>query len=750
MTKTPQKTTIPRWSVLLANKVNRSRDDRDSNVIFKPPSSLGVFFCSNNNSFDLGFSVRLLDAKKLELIALRYIFLVLHFLEHVAYPQLIMRKTYLHFFLLGLFGWSAATANAAQLASAKVLSVSGTVTSYTEGGAETPLQAGAILTQGASICTNPSSQAVLVFSNGSELTVMENSRITLAELSQEAFGGTKSYEQLQADPSRSQTLLKLNYGKTSGHVKKLSDGSQFLVETPLGTAAIRGTNFTIALNFNPTSGLYSLQVSNHDGLVDLITKAEGSKENGDYDPKATETSTPIPAGQQFAVSISADDPNFDTVIDQKINLAPAEVPSTPASDDAAVIAPAELQASVTELVRLALQANPDLDLSEPVAVQQTIEPVMAESYLLVPVPTAAEIQIIAETVMMAFMAEIQDTPGIDANAVIANVSSAILTATVAGLEAAAAAAPEGSSTASVTAAITAASSGIVGAAAAASSGTDSFAATVAAASSGATTGAVAAVTTAVGVATGTTSTTEAIKAASNGAVTGAVAATAGSTTSSTEAITAASGGAVTGAVAAVTTAGGTTSTTEAIAAASNGAVTGAVAATEGSTTSSTEAITAASNGATTGAVAAAGGTTSSAEAITAASGGAVAAAIESTEGEAKTEAAQAAASGAAEAAVDSAGDELADQLAALQAATTGATQAAAGDETIIAAVADGGILGATEAGLSEEQATDTVENAVQEVANSPTGGEGPETAPPPVVTPDPTEDDDTTVISPAG
>ena len=603
-----------------------------------------------------------------------------------------MRKTYLHFFLLGLFGWSAATANAAQLASAKVLSVSGTVTSYTEGGAETPLQAGAILTQGASICTNPSSQAVLVFSNGSELTVMENSRITLAELSQEAFGGTKSYEQLQADPSRSQTLLKLNYGKTSGHVKKLSDGSQFLVETPLGTAAIRGTNFTIALNFNPTSGLYSLQVSNHDGLVDLITKAEGSKENGDYDPKATETSTPIPAGQQFAVSISADDPNFDTVIDQKINLAPAEVPSTPASDDAAVIAPAELQASVTELVRLALQANPDLDLSEPVAVQQTIEPVMAESYLLVPVPTAAEIQIIAETVMMAFMAEIQDTPGIDANAVIANVSSAILTATVAGLEAAAAAAPEGSSTASVTAAITAASSGIVGAAAAASSGTDSFAATVAAASSGATTGA----------------------------------------------------------VAAVTTAGGTTSTTEAIAAASNGAVTGAVAATEGSTTSTTEAITAASNGATTGAVAAAGGTTSSAEAITAASGGAVAAAIESTEGEAKTEAAQAAASGAAEAAVDSAGDELADQLAALQAATTGATQAAAGDETIIAAVADGGILGATEAGLSEEQATDTVENAVQEVANSPTGGEGPETAPPPVVTPDPTEDDDTTVISPAG
>ncbi len=706
-----------------------------------------------------------------------------------------MRKLYPLFILLGLFGLSAATANAAQLASAKVLSVSGTVTTYSEGGAETPLQAGAILSQGDSISTNPSSQAVLVFSNGSELTVMENSRLTLAELSQEAFGGTKSYEQLQADPSRSQTLLKLNYGKTSGHVKKLSDGSQFLVESPLGTAAIRGTNFTVALNFDPTSGLYSLQVSNQDGLVDFITNAEGSQENGDYDPNATETTTAVPAEQEFAVSISADDPNFDTVIEQMINLTRA------ATDDGAVIAPtvdeiqltaeivmmafmagiqadptidadevvssvianvssavlsatvkasgdaspeaiaaaskgvvgaaaaassgtdifaatvaaassgaitgavtatadsttsateaiqaassgavtgaveaaekaaesqgddvqgedsdnqgevdplvaaaaqaaasgategavnsaeglddqlaalqaattgateaaiaesdelgaeiaagatagateaglsseqaeaavenatqettnspaegedqgadpvvtpdvgdteeaanAKLQADVTELVKLAREANPDLDLSDPVAVQQAIEALMAESYLLVPVPTAAEIQIIAETVMMAFMAEIQADPDIDANAVIANVSSAILTATVAGLEAAAAAAPEGSSTASVTAAIKAASTGIVGAAAAASSGSESFAATVAAASSGATTGAVTA------TAGSTTSSTEAIQAASGGAVTGAVAATEGSTTSSTEAIQAASNGAVTGAV----------------------------------------------------------------------------------------------------------------------------------------------------------------------------------------------------------
>jgi len=573
-----------------------------------------------------------------------------------------MRKTYLHFFLLGLFGLSVATANAAQLASAKVLSVSGTVTSYTEGGAETPLQAGAILTQGASICTKPSSQAELVFSNGSELTVMENSRLTLAELSQQAFGGTKSYEQLQADPSRSQTLLKLNYGKTSGHVKKLSDGSQFLVESPLGTAAIRGTNFTIALNFNPTTGLYSIQVSNHDGLVDLITTAEGSKEDGDYDPNAAETSTPIPAGQEFAVSISADDANFGTVIEQMINLtATAAVDGTPATGDPAVIA-----------------------------------------------PTVAEIQLTAEIVMMAFMAGIQADPTIDADkvsSVIANVSSAVLSATV---TASGDASPE---------AIAAASKGIVGAAAAASSGTDSFAATVAAASSG--------------------------------AVTGAVTATAGSTTTTTDAIKAASGGAVTGAVTA--TAGSTTTTTDAIKAASGGAVTGAVAATAGSTTSSTDAIAAASNGAVTGAVEAI-------EAAAEAEGqGDQGDDDQGEDGDDQGEdgddlvaaAAQAATSGATEAAVNSA-EGLDDQLAALQAATSGATQAAlaTGDDGLADEISTGATEGATEAGLDSATAEAAVENAVQVTTNN---AEGENQSTEPVITPDDddTEDDDTTVTSPA-
>ena len=85
-----------------------------------------------------------------------------------------MKSPYLHLILLALFGLSPLTATAAQqLASAKVLSMSGTVTSASEDGVESPLMIGAILGQGDSIVTGAWSTALLVFSNGSEILVTE-------------------------------------------------------------------------------------------------------------------------------------------------------------------------------------------------------------------------------------------------------------------------------------------------------------------------------------------------------------------------------------------------------------------------------------------------------------------------------------------------------------------------------------------------------------------------------------------------
>ena len=241
-----------------------------------------------------------------------------------------MKNSRLHLVILALFGLSALTVNAAQLASAKVLSVSGTVHSYAEGSKSTALTVGTILTQGDSITTTALSNALIVFSNGSEITIKENTSLTIAALSQEAFSGKKSYQQLRVDPSKSQALLELNYGKISGHVKKLSKGSEFNIATPLGTAAIRGTRFDVSLHYNAERGEFILSITNKDGKVEVISRYAGSIDYGrgsvgniGYDHSVTGgKSAQVPPTHQIVIRLSDNDPYFDEVIDLLKNMPP--------------------------------------------------------------------------------------------------------------------------------------------------------------------------------------------------------------------------------------------------------------------------------------------------------------------------------------------------------------------------------------------------------------------------------------------
>lgn len=237
----------------------------------------------------------------------------------------------LHLLLLGLFALSALSVNAAQLASAKVLEVIGTVTKYTEAGGNAPLQKGDILSQGDSISATALSSTKLVFSNGSTLTIKENTSITIAELAQESFGGNNSYEQLEADPSKSQALLELNYGEISGHVKKLQSGSRFDIQTPLGTAAIRGTQFTVKLFYNAERGEFLLTVVNEDGEVQIISRYLGEFQYGadnfgdkGYNSALSDDGAPeaIPEKHTIIIRLSENDPYFDTLFNLIQNYIP--------------------------------------------------------------------------------------------------------------------------------------------------------------------------------------------------------------------------------------------------------------------------------------------------------------------------------------------------------------------------------------------------------------------------------------------
>jgi len=242
-----------------------------------------------------------------------------------------MKTLRIPFTILCVLALGALSAHAAQLASAKVLKVEGTVAKYAAGGGgSTPLKAGDILTEGDSVSATALSSAQLVFSNGTEISVEENTSFNIATLEQAPFGGSQSYEQLQADPSQSQTLLELNYGELKFHVKKLQPGSSFDIETPLGTAAIRGTQGAVKLFYNAERGEFILFVSNNDGLVDILSRynggltfAGGSAQTG-YSGSSEQKAEQIPQGNMVIIRLHQNDPFFDDLFKAYRNYIPDE------------------------------------------------------------------------------------------------------------------------------------------------------------------------------------------------------------------------------------------------------------------------------------------------------------------------------------------------------------------------------------------------------------------------------------------
>ena len=223
-----------------------------------------------------------------------------------------MKSLRIPLILLAFLALGSFSLNAAQLATAKVLSVTGTVTKYSDEVASSPLVAGDILREGDSIKTLALGGASLVFSNGSTVDLKGETNLQISEFTQTAFDGDDSYEQLQADPSQSQVLLELSYGELDGHVKSLRSDSMFDIETAVGTAAIRGTRFNTKLSFDPESGEFVLSVVNKDGKIDMVTSSTaGGGENGSSnDIVELVVVEALPAGQTFSVRLDSSDPKF--------------------------------------------------------------------------------------------------------------------------------------------------------------------------------------------------------------------------------------------------------------------------------------------------------------------------------------------------------------------------------------------------------------------------------------------------------
>jgi hypothetical protein len=101
---------------------------------------------------------------------------------------------------------------------------------------------GAAIPDGHTVKTGEKGKATFLLSNGTVFTVAPKSEMAIAEFTQEPFKATnEKISEMETEPSISKVTLKLNYGKLVTDVKKLNKGSSFTINSPIGSAGIRGT-----------------------------------------------------------------------------------------------------------------------------------------------------------------------------------------------------------------------------------------------------------------------------------------------------------------------------------------------------------------------------------------------------------------------------------------------------------------------------------------------------------------------------
>lgn len=181
-----------------------------------------------------------------------------------------------------------------------------------ETGEITPLKRGQDFTQAHTIVTGNKSRALLLFSNGATISINENSSVNIERFTQAPFEKevTGQYLVLKADPSTSDTLIKLNHGELVGKAKKLQSDSLYDVETPMGAAGVRGTTFLVSF-YQPEETQYAMEVGNVEGQVALTTNmpANISVQSNNvgqtqFDPTRTLSSADVP--EQSIVTLLAD------------------------------------------------------------------------------------------------------------------------------------------------------------------------------------------------------------------------------------------------------------------------------------------------------------------------------------------------------------------------------------------------------------------------------------------------------------
>ena len=97
--------------------------------------------------------------------------------------------------------------------------------------------------------TGEGGKLVGLLSNGTLLTLVEKTKMKIGTFDQQPFeAGDKKLADLTGEPSKSNVSVDLDFGALVVKTKKLNKGSVFNINSPVGVAGIRGTEFQMASN----------------------------------------------------------------------------------------------------------------------------------------------------------------------------------------------------------------------------------------------------------------------------------------------------------------------------------------------------------------------------------------------------------------------------------------------------------------------------------------------------------------------
>lgn len=154
-------------------------------------------------------------------------------------------------FLLGLLGHLCAQKVEPCKGALILVSTEGLVHFLGASGGKLPnFKTGDLIHQSYTIHTGLNGKFVGLLSNGTLLTLDKATRMKVSKFEQEAFADDgRSVGELLTEPSRSEVELDLAFGSIVVKTKMLKKGSSFKINSPVGVAGIRGTEFQMASNF---------------------------------------------------------------------------------------------------------------------------------------------------------------------------------------------------------------------------------------------------------------------------------------------------------------------------------------------------------------------------------------------------------------------------------------------------------------------------------------------------------------------